>query len=255
MRCAVAAISRARAEQSAAGISKRRRSSSMVITSSMRCLREARDEPKRCRWCAARSREDWACRSGAKPAPASASRHLCRGQAHGRPKPNRSPNVLCFPGCFAVTATAWSKSIASTRRHVEPKVVGSPDGIAGIFDRDEVRGIVLAIQESGDAKHPVAVGASGIAAEGDGEQLERLFLLRRSRSLRPAKAPDTCRAMSRGSRSELGRHPMPGAQRAGRRHPCRCRYRDGERMRCTPWCVCGCQGEADWQRHRCSRRS
>src|ERR1700733_13637770 len=59
---------------------------------------------------------------------------------------------------------------------IEPEVGGSPDGIAGIFDRDAVRWIILAIQETGQPENAVAVGASGIAAEGDGEQLEGAFL-------------------------------------------------------------------------------
>jgi hypothetical protein len=56
------------------------------------------------------------------------------------------------------------------RRNIEPEVGGSPDGIAKIIDGDTVRGIVLVIQETGDAKYPVAVGASGIATESDGKQ-------------------------------------------------------------------------------------
>src|ERR1700748_336825 len=39
-------------------------------------------------------------------------------------------------------------------------------GIRGIFDRDEVRGRILAVVETGDAKDPVAIGAGKIAAEG-----------------------------------------------------------------------------------------
>ncbi len=38
---------------------------------------------------------------------------LCREQVPARPKPNRSPNVLCFPGCFVSQANAL-KSAAST---------------------------------------------------------------------------------------------------------------------------------------------
>ena len=39
-----------------------------------------------------------------------------------------------------------------------------------------MRGRILAVQETGDAQHPVPVRASGIAAEGFGGQLECLFL-------------------------------------------------------------------------------
>ena len=61
-------------------------------------------------------------------------------------------------------------------RNLQPKVVGRPDGIVGIFDGDKMGGIVLLVQEAGDAEHPVAVRAGRVAAEGDGEQLERLLL-------------------------------------------------------------------------------
>lgn len=33
------------------------------------------------------------------------------------------------------------------------------------FDRDRMSGRMLPVEETGDAKHPVAVGASGIAAD------------------------------------------------------------------------------------------
>jgi hypothetical protein len=59
---------------------------------------------------------------------------------------------------------------------VEVKIRRVPSQIAGVFDRDRMGGRILSIQESGDAKHPVAVRASGIAAEGNGEQLEDSFL-------------------------------------------------------------------------------
>ncbi len=59
---------------------------------------------------------------------------------------------------------------------VEVKIRRVPRRIAGVFDRDRMSGRILAIQESGDPKHPVAVRASGIAAEGNGEQLEDSFL-------------------------------------------------------------------------------
>jgi hypothetical protein len=57
------------------------------------------------------------------------------------------------------------------RWNVQPEVIGIPDGIAGVFDRDHVGRIVLAIAESGDTQNTVAIGASEIAAEGHGEQL------------------------------------------------------------------------------------
>jgi hypothetical protein len=63
------------------------------------------------------------------------------------------------------------------RAHVETKVFWSRDRIREVFDRYAVGGRILAIQKTGDAKHPVTVGASGIAAKGDGEQLEGSFLV------------------------------------------------------------------------------
>ncbi len=62
-------------------------------------------------------------------------------------------------------------------QNIQPEVIGIPGGIAGVFDRDGIRRIVLAIQESGEAENPVAVGASGIAAKGNGKQFQRAFLL------------------------------------------------------------------------------
>src|ERR1700733_11005874 len=59
--------------------------------------------------------------------------------------------------------------------------------IAGIFDRDGVSGIVLAVAESGHSENPVAVGASGVTAERDGEQLQRAFLLVEVEAFDPPK--------------------------------------------------------------------
>jgi len=39
-----------------------------------------------------------------------------------------------------------------------------------------MRGGILPVEETGDAKHPVPVRASGIAAKCLGDQLEHLFL-------------------------------------------------------------------------------
>lgn len=49
--------------------------------------------------------------------------------------------------------------------------------IGRIFYGNEVSGRILPIGESGDAKHPVAIGASRITAEGNGEPLECKLLL------------------------------------------------------------------------------
>jgi hypothetical protein len=58
---------------------------------------------------------------------------------------------------------------------------------ASLFDHDTVGRIVLAIKVSGQTENSVAVGANGIAAEGDGEQLERLFLTRKVEAINPPK--------------------------------------------------------------------
>src|SRR6185437_15322926 len=62
------------------------------------------------------------------------------------------------------------------RPSVKPEVIGSPDGIVGVFSRDSVGWIVFPIQKARDTQDSVAIGAGGIAAEGNGEQFERLFL-------------------------------------------------------------------------------
>jgi len=61
-------------------------------------------------------------------------------------------------------------------RSLEAKVAGSPYRCAGIFHCDAVRRIVLPIQEAGHTEDTVAVRASRITAEGDGDLLERHFL-------------------------------------------------------------------------------
>src|ERR1700761_155887 len=74
---------------------------------------------------------------------------------------------------------------AIDRARIQPKVMGSPDGIVGILDGNSMCWIVFAIQETGDAKDTVAIGASRIAAEGNGEQFKRLFLTHRVESFDP----------------------------------------------------------------------
>jgi hypothetical protein len=88
------------------------------------------------------------------------------------------------------------------------------DRIAGVFDRDEVRGIVLAVAESGHTENPVAVGASGVATEGDGEQLERVLLLVEVEAFDPPKHLILAGDVERITVG-TARHPTPGAQRFG----------------------------------------
>ena len=49
--------------------------------------------------------------------------------------------------------------------------------IGRIFDRNNVSGRILPVEEAGDTQHPVAIGASRIAAAGKGEPLEIHLLL------------------------------------------------------------------------------
>src|ERR1700678_3150973 len=63
------------------------------------------------------------------------------------------------------------------RQNVQTEVIDIPSGMAWVFDRDGIRRIVLAIEESWQAKHAVAVRAGGIAAKGDGKQFQGAFLL------------------------------------------------------------------------------
>ena len=63
------------------------------------------------------------------------------------------------------------------REKIQPKVFGIPSGITGVFDGDGIGRIVFAIQESGQAENPVAVGAGWIATEGNRKQFQSAFLL------------------------------------------------------------------------------
>ncbi len=79
-----------------------------------------------------------------------------------------------------------------------------------------MRGQILAIQESGDAEDAVAVGASGIAAEGDSEQLERgllTFGVEAIDALEHLVLIGRCRQNRRGWRNGIGR---PERSDAGR---------------------------------------
>src|SRR5580658_2294561 len=71
--------------------------------------------------------------------------------------------------------------------NVEMEVTRIPDRIAGIFDGDAVRRRILLILESGDAENAVAVGASRIAAESDGELFECSFLPLEIEAIDPPK--------------------------------------------------------------------
>jgi hypothetical protein len=59
---------------------------------------------------------------------------------------------------------------------LKPEIGWTVDRIGWEFDRDGMRRRILLVEKSGNAQHPVPVGASGIAAEGLGDQLECLFL-------------------------------------------------------------------------------
>src|SRR5208282_2440624 len=69
------------------------------------------------------------------------------------------------------------------RKDIQPEVIGIPSGIAGVFDGDGIRRIVLAIQESRQAENPIAVRAGGIAAKRNRKQFQRAFLLFESKAI------------------------------------------------------------------------
>ena len=60
---------------------------------------------------------------------------------------------------------------------VETEVLGTIDSITGILGNYRVRRIVLTVLKSGETENTVAVSASGVSTEGDGEQLQGVFPL------------------------------------------------------------------------------
>jgi hypothetical protein len=72
-------------------------------------------------------------------------------------------------------------------QNIQPEIVRIPGGIAGVFDCHRIRGIVLAIEESGQTENPVTVGTSGVAAKGNGKQFQGAFLLFESESVNSPK--------------------------------------------------------------------
>ena len=70
---------------------------------------------------------------------------------------------------------------------IQSEDLGTVEGIAGVFDRDLVSRIVLAVAEARHAKHPVAVGASRVSTEGYSEQLQRVLLLIKVEPFDPPK--------------------------------------------------------------------
>lgn len=121
-----------------------------------------------------RNRVGSAYRNAAKPIPRQLYRIFALRRLMGNPCPIALRIAVLsglLPGRYGMV-----KEHGIDRGNIKSEVGGSPNGIAGIFDGDAVSGVVLAIQESRYTENPVAVRASGIAAEGDGEQLKRLFL-------------------------------------------------------------------------------
>ena len=139
-------------------------------------------------------------------------------------------------------------------QNIQPEIIGIPGGIAGVFDRHRIRGIVLAIEESGQAENPVAVGTSGIAAKGNGKQFQGAFLLFESEAVNSPKDlvfTERCRedCIRRGNR--IG---GPERSEAGLSIGIQIQIEMAYCKRCILWCVCGCPSEADWQLHRYSRQ-
>src|SRR5208283_5981973 len=92
-----------------------------------------------------------------------------------------------------------------SRQNVQPEVIGIPSGIAGVFDGDGIRRIVLAIHESRQAENPVTVRASGIPAKGNRKQFQGAFVLFKSEAVNSPKdliLAERCRedSIRRGNR-------------------------------------------------------
>jgi hypothetical protein len=102
-------------------------------------------------------------------------RQLRRIPTVGQFVQNPSP-ILLGMGVFSGLHSPCD-SAERERGIVEMKVARIPDAVAGVFDGDAVRRRILLIEETGDAEDAIAVRASGIAAKGNGEQLECRFLL------------------------------------------------------------------------------
>src|SRR5208337_4587397 len=99
------------------------------------------------------------------------------------------------------------RCVSAEREHgrdfeiLKPKIGWTVDRIGWVFDCDRMRRRILPVEETGDAQHPVTVGASGIAAEGLGDQLERLFL---ALEVEASDSPESL-VFARRSRDDSGR--------------------------------------------------
>ena len=61
-------------------------------------------------------------------------------------------------------------------RNIQMKVCWAVGAVTQILNGDNVRGIILAISEAWHAENTIAVGAGGIAAEGEGQNFQCTFL-------------------------------------------------------------------------------
>ena len=100
--------------------------------------------------------------------------------------PNPDSELECFPVGF--TGSDWAPDKLPIRDRISQlKVLGMRRRSARVFDRYKVRRSVLLVQESRQAKDPVAVGASRVSTEGHGQQFEQGFLLLKGEAFDPPK--------------------------------------------------------------------
>ena len=166
-------------------------------------LEQRRDGRKRCRRCAGRSREDWAYRSGGKPASRVSFTASLPRASSGRTHAQSCSECVCFPLRRFVTDSATRErgirsrhiarrksSGAQTESHGYSTVTGERDRTCGSRNPGMRRTRLQSVQ-AGSPPKAMASCFSVIPAA-------------RSRSLRHAKAPGTCQAMSRGSTVGIG---------------------------------------------------
>ncbi len=167
----------------------------------------------------------------------------------GNPTPNRSPNC-----CASIAAFGWRwhrrKSMASTTPASSRKSSGVQMESSGYSTVTRCAGSYFQFRKPGTRRTRVAIGACRIAAEGNGEQFERLLLTHEVEAFDPPKRlilAGRCRN-NRGSAGAPAQ--MPEAQRAAHPHLRQYRGTSAGRKRCTLWCASGYLGEVDWRRHR-----
>jgi hypothetical protein len=92
----------------------------------------------------------------------------------------RNPSPIMFRMCVFTRMLSLGVYVGRNPRFgcgsIQMKVCGVVDAISQILNGDSMRRIILAILEPRDADNTVAVGTSGIAAEGERKNFQRTFL-------------------------------------------------------------------------------